>query len=68
MSFVESESGRWMNPEHIASLMPQPGGHFTVRWSNGMIENLSSTDGNALRDAISQVRRKPGPKPKAKAS
>ncbi len=62
MAFIESESGRIINLDHIVSMVPQAGGHWLVRWQGGFTENFTSTDGKAVKEAV--IKPKPARKPK----
>lgn len=52
MAFVESESGAILNTNHISRLHQTPAGYYTVRWSDGMVQNLNGSDGDALKAAM----------------
>ncbi len=66
MNFIESDSGRLINLDHIVDLFRLRGGEWKVRFSDGTVDVFTSTDGDAVRAAVKKP--KPGRPPKPKTT
>jgi hypothetical protein len=55
--FVKVGDG-YYNIDRIASIHQAIGGEYRLRWTHGMLEVVSSTDGDAIVTAIENSQRK----------